>query len=91
VTQITSYRDIKKIPIGSLLIIYERFGAPHIERLILKRFEKGGFIAAPQDDIAKDRYYRCDAESFSASNKGFSLLTPLGKVAVRFEVVPANQ
>jgi hypothetical protein len=83
---LNSHRDVRHVPEGSLLIIVERFGRPYIERLILKAHRPNGFVAAPIGDLNADRFYECTQKSFAPSEAGFALTSPLGQVAVRFEV-----
>jgi len=85
---ISMLKDVKKIPIGSRLIIVERFGQPYLERLILKKHTTTGFIAAPHNNLNQEKAFRCDSKSFVPSEAGFSLKSPLGRMAVRFEVQP---
>lgn len=82
-----SYKDVRKLEPGTPLMIVERFGQPHIERLVFKSRTSNGFIAAPVDNINADRSYKCDSESFAPSDNGFALQSQLGRIAVRFVVL----
>lgn len=83
---IAMLKDVKKIPEGSRILIVERFGKPYLERLILKRHTYSGFVAAPYDDLNHEKFFKVDSKSFMPSEDGFSLKSPLGRAAVRFEV-----
>ena len=83
---IQSLKALHKIPPGTPFIIYERFGAPYFEALVLKRHTAGGLILAPQGALNSERFFKCDGKSFQMDPKGFALRTQLGRVAVRFEV-----
>lgn len=84
---INNPKELRALPEGTSLCIYERFEQDCREPLVLKKHIHQAFIAAPPGNLEAEKLFVYGKTAFKPDKKGFALVSELGRIAARFEVV----